>query len=95
MSLHTVLQYPLKIIGLQEVSLPKGAKILSVPPKIESMGELCVWALVDLHADAESRTLLVCGTGTALPDQYDLVFIGTVAIKGYEIICHVFEEVPS
>lgn len=90
--MSTIWKYELEIAP-QQVSMPKGAKILSVA---NQDGEICLWALVDQHAPTEERSIEVIGTGWNLDKEHksissELTFIGTVLVGPY--VWHVFERI--
>lgn len=92
--MNTIWKYELEIAS-QQVSIPKGAKILSVA---NQDGEICLWALVDQHAPTEERSIEVIGTGWDLKRDYksiasELTFIGTVLVGSY--VWHVFERISK
>jgi hypothetical protein len=73
--------------GLQEVSVPIGAVVLSVG--IQN-SEIMTWVLVDETAKKESRRFFVTGTGHVWPPMKGLpIFVGTVFQGSY--VWHVFE----
>lgn len=82
-----IFKYPLEITDTQEISMPAGAKILSVA---NQRGMLCLWALCDPKAKRDSRTIEIVGTGNPWDDR-DSVFIGSVVIEPF--VWHVFEFV--
>lgn len=58
-----IYKYELKITDGQNISLPIGAKILTV----QTQGEkVCLWALVDPKASTEFRFFEIFGTGHAV-----------------------------
>lgn len=64
--MKTVYKYPLLLEDRQLLSLPFGAKPLTVQLQNDA---LCLWALVDTDTDAESVPyyFAVCGTGHPVP----------------------------
>lgn len=90
--MQTIYKYPLEVTDKQSLTLPDGAKILSVQMQGES---LCLWAMVSPTIQAiETRTFWIYGTGhdvTLAPEH--LNFLATVQMRGGTLIFHVFEEV--
>jgi hypothetical protein len=81
-----IYKFPLRITDYQEVTMHKGARIMSVG---NQNGVLCIWAHVDPKAEPEKRAFHVVGTGHTVPVDAN-VFIGTVIIDPF--VWHVFEE---
>lgn len=87
--METIWKFPLLITGMQEVEMPKGAKIISTGTQAEVV---CLWAIVDPEAEKEKREIAIVGTGHQMPDRA-LSFIGTTQMHGGALIWHVFEVV--
>lgn len=83
-----IFKYPLKIVDMQVVSFPMGAKILSVK---EQSNIPVLYALVDIDADSEDRVIAMFGTGEdcGYPSTDD--FIGTVMLMNGTLVLHVFK----
>ena len=82
-------KYPLGLNDRQALTMPPGAKLLTV----QAQGEYgaCLWALVDERLpDAETRTIAIYGTGTPIPDEPG-DYIATFQIMGGELVFHAFE----
>jgi hypothetical protein len=88
--MHSIWKYVVNL-GATTVSMPIGAKVLTVAMQYES---LCVWALVDPLADREVRRFMVFGTGHPIevPDTR-LIYVGTIQLQGGAFIGHVFEVI--
>lgn len=88
-NMKTIYKYNLELgDDTQSLSLPKGAKILTV--QIQG-NYLCLWALVDKEAEEyESRTILICDTchdaGECTAEHY----IATVQVGIF--VWHIFER---
>lgn len=83
-----IYKYPLQITGYQTLSLPKGAKLLSVQMQGATC---CLWALVDPeHNIRESRTLRMLCTGESFIKEGD--YISTFQIPNQGLVFHVFES---
>ncbi|MCF7550983.1 hypothetical protein [Pseudonocardia sp. WMMC193] len=75
--------------------MPVGAEILDVVAARGGTTALEVWAIVDVDAVEELRTLLVYGTGSHLPEQVTAAeHLATLSMAGGRYIFHVF-EVPA
>jgi hypothetical protein len=92
--MRKVYKYPLETTDEQTLTMPKGAKVLTV----QNQGEqACIWAVVDLDAPVnERRTFFTYGTGYPMQEP-DVVseekYIGTYQLMGGGLVFHVFEHV--
>lgn len=80
-------KYPLDFESGLILTMPAGAKILSVQLQRETM---CVWALVDINQKDVERQFIICGTGHSLGDNPPGEFIGTVQTMNGALVWHVF-----
>jgi hypothetical protein len=83
-----IFKYPLKVTDVQTVSMPAGAKLLSVMLQYKA---LYVWARVDPSGPLVERTFYVVGTGNPLPDEdavWDPAYLGSVIDDPF--VWHVF-----
>ena len=87
--MKAVYKYPLTMVDKQEVSIPTGAKILSIQVQ---HNQICIWALVNTDNEFEKRTFILCGTGYSISTELQLNFIGTVLLYEGELVIHCFEE---
>jgi hypothetical protein len=85
---RTVWKFPLERLSQQEVAMPRGAQILCARLQFET---LCLWALVDPSAPAETRRIVICGTGHPAPAPNEGVYFGTFQTCDGAFIFHVFE----
>ena len=69
--------------------MPKDAKILSVQKQEE---ELVLWAEVNTTAEVENRNINIFETGHSIPEELDLVYLGTVLFMNDSFVAHVFEQ---
>jgi hypothetical protein len=80
----------LEVTDRQEVTLPKGAKVLCVQTQKEVP---CIWFItptVDV-SEKEHRTFSIYGTG----HEHAIIsgeYLGTFQLKGGILVFHVFEE---
>jgi hypothetical protein len=82
----TIHKYPLEIIDIQPVIIPKAFSPLSV--QIQN-GKLCLWALVDNEAKKVTRNVYIVGTGNPAPEQANRSnYVGTVQSRPF--VWHVF-----
>ena len=86
--MKTIHKYTLDRAWDQKVSMPRGAKILSVQPQ---NGLPQIWAEVDPNALTVERTFVVIGTGHKLPEGFTLEFLGTVQLQNGSLVLHVYE----
>lgn len=85
-----IYKYPLEIMDVQEVDLPKGAQILSVQAQY---GIPNIWALVDdKQTKTEKVIIRIIGTGYQIPDANSLEYIGTVQLINGSVVFHVFKN---
>lgn len=83
-----VYKYPLKVLGVQTVTLPGMHEILTIQ---EQNGMPQLWALVDTESTFTSeRTILIAGTGYELPVDKYLDYISTFQLHGGSLVFHVF-----
>lgn len=83
---EVIWKYPLVITGIQSVSMPLAAKILSVA---NQDGTMCLWALVNPSCAPQERVIKIVGTGSPMPREPS-EFIGTVLHGPHA--WHVFES---
>ena len=83
-------KYTLEVTYLQQLKMPRNAKILSVQTQ---GGAPQLWALVDESAEKEPRHFATYGTGNSLPERADGFgeFVGTYQLQGGALVFHVFE----
>lgn len=92
-----IFKYPLEIEyeqglakwnSLMEITMPQGAKTLSVGLQ---GGKAMMWALVDPNAPADKRSVAIVATGEDVPSWLSDKFIGTLifGVRG-DIVLHVF-----
>jgi len=84
-----IYKYPLETTDVQTVSMPIGAKILTVQTQNDKP---CIWALVNPEAPTEKRNIEIYGNGHEIHNEADLTYIGTYQMLDGELILHVFER---
>lgn len=85
--MKTIWKFPLRITDEQWVSMPRGARVLSVQMQGD---QACVWAIVESAATQEMRRLVILGTGNPIGDSGEtLTFIGTFQQPPF--VWHLFE----
>jgi len=82
-----VLKWQLEVKDYQTLLLPKGAKVLDIQPKGESV---YLWALCDLEADKEPRKFAIYGTGYPVPEEPGQ-YQATVQLYEGSFVGHIFE----
>ena len=92
----TVYKYPIKPNDYFSLTLPVGAKILTVDSQRGQGGQPQLWALVDeKESRTETRRFRMAGTGHPIGDSPDrLEFVSTFQQEGGALIFHVFEIKP-
>lgn len=84
-----IYKYPIKVVDIQTVKLPKGAIILTTQLQEEKP---YIWAYVDPNEiEAEDVTLRVYGTGQEIDDSLDLTYIGIIQEFEGRFERHVFK----
>lgn len=89
--MNTIYKYPFEVTGVQGISMPFGAEILTVQTQRD---QICLWALVDAEAPmVEEREFVVFGTGHPISDDLKdrLKYIGTTMTGNGSFVWHVFE----
>lgn len=85
--MEKIYKYHIEVTDEQQVSLPKGAQILTVQTQQE---QPCIWVLVDPQMPTELVTIRVHGTGHDVPDSDNLKYIGTFQMMGGGLVFHTF-----
>ena len=86
----SIWKFQLEVLDMQEVQMPKGAKILTA----QAQGDIpCLWAEVDAEEKVmEIRTIEIIGTGHTVEDA-NRQYIGTVQLYLGAFIWHIYELV--
>lgn len=83
-----IFKYELPVIGERfELNLPKDCAICDIQPQGES---ICMWAMVDIHAELETHAYMIVGTGWKLDDAENMYYVKTVVMPS-GLVWHVFE----
>ncbi len=83
-----VFKYRLALKPIQEVTMPKGARILHFGNQYEF---LTIWAEVDSDAPFVQRYFQIVATGGHFPEpEYN--YIGTATFNGGNHVWHLYEE---
>lgn len=81
-----IYKYPLEVVDMLKITMPKNAVILSVQSQ---MGLLQLWAEVDPIETLTEYTFLIVGTGHVIPvSDGNRKYIGTVQHNGF--VWHVY-----
>jgi len=91
----TIWKFPLKP-GFFKVSMPKGARVLSVQTqrtRDSVSGEAMMWALCDDSptTEKELRDFLTLGTGHDASAVRNMRFVGTFQLDDGALVFHLFE----
>jgi hypothetical protein len=73
-----------------EIEMPVGARLLTVQTQ---NGRPHLWALVNPHAETETRVFWVMGTGHQAADLDGAEYVGTFQMLGGQYVWHLFEWV--
>ena len=83
----TIWKFPFHISEVQTISMPKGAKILSVQTQ---RGHPCLWAEVDPEAESQNIYLYIYGTGHTIKNLPQK-FLGAVQMDSF--VWHIYERI--
>lgn len=83
-----VFKYQLKDDRVNEIELPKNARILKIDVQ---NGIICLWALVDPKYPLTRRVIEIFGTGHDMPEA-NRAYIGTFSMEEMKYIFHAFER---
>ncbi len=89
--MKTIWKFELEATRLQNIIMPKGAKILCVQMQGETA---CLWALVNPdEKETEARNIETFGTGHTISEDEGTSreYIGTYQLLGGSLVFHVFE----
>ena len=83
-------KYQLEVTDGQNISMPKGAEILTV--QVQD-GSPCLWALVDPKAETEIRFIEIFGTGNPVLSDIGASrkYISTFQMLEGRLVLHAFE----
>jgi hypothetical protein len=84
--MNTIWKFPFEVTDYFNLSLPQGAKILTV--QIQH-GAPHVWVYLDPSQPTEVRSFRVAGTGHEIEPRLD--YIGTFQMHGGMLVFHLFE----
>lgn len=87
--LKKIFKYELDIVGIQNISMPNGAKVISAHLQ---NGKICIWALVDEMASKKEKQIAIIGAGhkISIPiNDFEFYFVGTVVFSSL-LTFHVF-----
>lgn len=93
--MKTIYKYPLIVDDLQILTLPKGAKVLTV----QTQGPMpMLWAMVDPEEVGEEVIIETLGTGQlikTLPEGTQREYISTYQLSKGALVFHVFKIGPT
>lgn len=87
--MRTIWKLPLAHEAEQTLSVPQGARIISVHAQAENA---CLWVEVETNNPPEARTFCIFGTGHPMDLYGNLIFLGTVLMLGGSLVLHVYEK---
>jgi hypothetical protein len=79
-------QIALRVDGVFWLDMPKGARILKLALQ---NGAPTLWAMVDIHADTETRKFALCLTGSPIVDEGE--YLDTFLLENDSFVVHLFE----
>lgn len=92
--MRTIHKYRLPFKEIAHVDLPVGAEVIRIDDC--DSGAIWLWAIVDTTKPFESREFLLFKTGSKMPDDVELRYLGCGAIfVQMELMMYVFERVRT
>lgn len=93
---NRIFKYSLESVDIQWITMPIGAKILSVQTQegLNRKETICLWAMVDMDAKTALRGIAIIGTGNPFPkigEGMSMIHLDTV--QQYGLVWHIFELV--
>ena len=87
---RAIWKFPLTPTGTAgiEVEMPIGAEILCVQMQYDNP---CLWAVVDIEAEKETKSFTVLGTGHSFT-THPGVYVGTCQLSNGGLVFHIFEK---
>lgn len=85
--MKTIWKFELEVVGTQIIEMPANAKILSLQIQHNI---LCIWALVDKHADRVKVEFTTYGTGHDV--YHSDGYVGSYQLDGGTLVFHVFRQ---
>lgn len=85
-------EFPATTPAMTSFDIPKGSRVLTC--QVLQRDRICLWAIVDVKAEKESRDFLLVGTGhriLAAKGAKGLDYVGTVQLLAGGRVLHVFE----
>lgn len=95
--MRVIYKYRLAVTDTQTISMPAGAKLLTVQVQSGNSAQgdhPYLWALVETVAPLEDRTFITVGTGHPVSDD-SLNYLGTYQLHDGRLVFHVFELVAK
>lgn len=91
--MKSILKFTLETTDLQDILMPKGAKILCIQTQNNWP---CLWAICEGYVPMETRRFRILPTGHKIDDvrvDQELVYIGTYQLMSGNLIFHCFEVI--
>ena len=86
----TIWKYELKAVDEQDITMPRGARILTVQAQY---GTAHLWAMVTPDSKPEKRKIHIRRTGDSTSSSCSHEnYIGTFQLEGGELVFHVFAD---
>jgi hypothetical protein len=89
--MRTIFKYPLVVKSFQTLSIPYGAKLLTVQVQRDIP---CLWAEIDSEKVSEFRSIEIFGTGHPIPEG-NRIYIGSFQLEGGNFIGHCYERIAT
>lgn len=85
-----IYKYPLQVLGMQTLTVPRDAKFLSLQVQKE---QPCLWATVDPEEKrVEHWVIYTIGTGHSMPEGIPFMYMGTYQLGSGAFVGHVFVD---
>ena len=88
----TVWKYAVPLTDTFSLSLPVGARVLTV--QVQAGQGVMLWALGDPDQETRLRYFRLVGTGHAIDEVHALEYVGSVQLDQGTLVFHLF-EVPT
>jgi len=86
-----IYKYQIRAIGVNDIQLPKGSKILTVMGQNDNV---IMWVELNEGAEMEERSFVIRATGERFKKEND-IYIGTASVMNGGLIWHVYELVST
>jgi len=94
--MEAIYKYQIEINSIITITMPKGAKILTVqsqliPHDLLNQDQVCIWAIVDTDTDKKEIRMFTCYRTGRKHEKIKGTYIGTFQLNNGEFVGHLFE----